>query len=253
VPPNRLPLVVKVHGGPWARDGWGYNTEIQFLTNRGYAVLQINYRGSIGYGRHFQELAIGEFAGKMHDDLLDGVNWAVGKGIADPAKIAIVGGSYGGYAALVGLSYTPEVFACGIDINGPSDLIALTEKAPADWKFEMDYWYKYVGNPANEADRKVMKAKSPLFKTAEITKPLLVVQGAEDARVHKEHSLELVKQLEQAGKEVDLWLIPGTGHFIVRWPLQLKLYRKTEDFLARCLGGRSSGFDYYQLGAWLFR
>ena len=252
VTPRRLPLVLKVHGGPWGRDGWGYNSEIQFLTNRGYAVLEINYRGSTGYGRNFQELAIGEFAGKMHNDLLDGVNWAVEKGIADPARIAITGTSYGGYAALVGLSFTPEIFACGIDINGPTDLEKLVTGFPVDWKLHMNHWYKYAGDPEKEADRANMRAKSPLFKVDNITKPLMVIQGAEDVRVLKEQSIELVRKLEEAGKEVDFWLVPGAGHGLTHWPLRLKQFRKTEDFLARCLGGRSSGFDFYQLGAWLF-
>jgi dipeptidyl aminopeptidase/acylaminoacyl peptidase len=252
VPAQRLPMVLLVHGGPWDRDHWAYNSEVQFLANRGYAVLQLNYRGSSGYGRHFQELAIGEFAGKMHDDLLDGVNWAIDTGIADPAKIAIVGTSYGGYAALVGLSFTPDVFACGIDINGMSDLVRLTKNYPPYWKLEMYRWYKYVGDPRIEADRAVMLARSPLPKVASINKPLLVIQGRDDVRVQKEQSIELVNKMVQANKEVDFWLIPGTGHGLMHWPVRLKQFRKTEDFLADCLGGRSSGFDFYQLGAWLF-
>jgi dipeptidyl aminopeptidase/acylaminoacyl peptidase len=252
VPPQGLPLVLLVHGGPWARDYWRADSEVQFLANRGYAVLQVNYRGSSGYGRHFQELAVGEFAGKMQDDLLDGVNWAIAQGIADPAKIAIVGGSYGGYAALVGLSFTPEVFACGIDINGMADLAQLIENFPPYWKLELDLWYRYVGNPQNETDRAVMRTKSPLYKTDAIVRPLLVIQGEEDVRVQKEQSLALVARLRQDHKPVSLWLVPGTGHMLANWPLRLKQFRKTEDFLARCLGGRSSGFDFYQLGAWLF-
>jgi len=252
VQPHQLPMVLWVHGGPWVRDVWQYNSEIQFYANRGYAVLQINYRGSTGYGRHFQELAKGEFAGKMQDDLLDGVNWAVAQGIADPAKIAIVGGSYGGYAALVGLSSTPNTFACGIDMYGPTDLVKLVEKFPPYWKLEMDHWYQYAGDPDNEADRIAMRSKSPLFKVANITKPLLVIQGEDDVRVKKEQSIELVASLRQHHKDVDFWLVPHTGHGIIHWPLRLKQFRKSEDFLAACLGGRSSGFDYYQLGAWLF-
>lgn len=252
VPSHRLPMVLQVHGGPWERDIWQYNSEIQFLANRGYAVLQINYRGSTGYGRHFEELAIGEFAGKMQDDLLDGVNWAVNQGIADPAKIAIVGGSYGGYAALVGLSFTPDTFACGIDNFGPTDLVKLAENFPPYWKLEMDRWYRYAGDPAKEADRSIMRAKSPLYKAADITKPLMVIQGADDVRVRKEQSMELVEKLRLEHKQVDFWLVEGAGHGLTEWPLRLKQFRKTEDFLAGCLGGRSSGFDYYQLGAWLF-
>lgn len=252
VPPSRLPMVLWVHGGPWWRDAWQYNSEIQFLANRGYAVLQINYRGSTGYGRHFEELAIGEFAGKMQDDLLDGIKWAIDQGIADPAKIAIAGGSYGGYATLVGLSFTPETFACGIDIFGPTDLAKLVEDFPPYWKLEMDRWYRYVGDPAKPADRFTMQAKSPLFKAGDISKPLLVIQGGNDVRVRAEQSNELVSKLREHHKDVDFWLIPEAGHGITHWPLRLKQFRKMEDFLASCLGGRSSGFDYYQLGAWLF-
>ena len=251
-PAHRLPMVLLVHGGPWARDIWGYNSEIQFLANRGYAVLQINYRGSTGYGRRFKELAIGEFAAKMQDDLLDGVKWAVDLGIADPGKIAIVGGSYGGYATLIGLSSTPDTFACGIDMFGPTDLVKLVENFPPYVKLEMSLWYRYVGDPSKEADRKIMRAKSPLYKTADITKPLMVIQGEDDVRVRKEQSIELVEQMKQHNKEVDFWLVPGAGHGLTDWPLRLTQFRKNEDFLASCLGGRSSGFDYYQLGSWLY-
>ncbi len=252
VPAQHLPMVLLAHGGPWWRDAWGYESEVQFLANRGYAVLQINFRGSLGYGRHFEELAIGEFAGKMQDDLLDGVQWAIEKGIADPDKIAIAGGSYGGYATLVGLSFTPETFACGIDIFGPTDLAKLIEDFPPYWKFEMDRWYRYVGDPSKPADRVRMQMKSPLFKADNITKPLLVIQGGRDVRVRADQSEALVSQLEQAHKPVEYWYIPEAGHGINGWPQRLKQFRKSEDFLYACLGGRSSHFDYYQLGAWLF-
>lgn len=252
VPPQHLPMVLWVHGGPWWRDTWGYNGEVQFFANRGYAVLQINYRGSAGYGRHFQELAIGEFAGKMQNDLLDGVQWAIDKGIADPSKIAIAGGSYGGYATLVGLSFTPETFACGIDIFGPSDLAKMIADFPPYWKFEMDRWHQYVGDPGKPADRLLMQEKSPLFKADNITKPLMIIQGGNDVRVRPGQSIELATKLKQQHKQVDFWLIPEAGHGITRWPLRLKQFRKSEDFLADCLGGRSSNFDFYQLGSWLF-
>lgn len=252
ISPHRLPLVLLVHGGPWERDYWIYNSEIQFLANRGYAVMQINYRGSTGYGRHFQELAIGEFAGKMQEDLLDGINWVVGKGIADPSKIAIDGGSYGGYAALVGLSSTPDMFACGIDINGPADLVKLAENYPPYWKLGMDRLYQYVGDPGKASDRAIMQAKSPLYMFNRITKPLMVIQSANDVRVQNEQAIELVTKLKQGHKDIDFWLVPGEGHVIAHWPLRLKQFRKTEDFLANCLGGRSSGYDFYELGAWLF-
>lgn len=252
VPVRPLPMVLLVHGGPWWRDAWGYDTEVQFLANRGYAVMQLNFRGSLGYGRRFEELAVGEFAGKMQDDLLDGVQWAIDKNIADPNKIAIAGGSYGGYATLVGLSFTPEKFACGIDIFGPSDLAKLVEDFPPYWKFEMDRWHRFVGDPANAADRKIMQSKSPLFKLDNINKPLLVIQGGMDVRVRADQSEALVEQLKRAHKPVEYWFIPEAGHGLSGWPLRLKQFRKSEDFLAECLGGRSGGMDFYQLGSWLF-
>lgn len=252
VPHRNLPLVLWVHGGPWGRDTWGSNPEVQFLANRGYAVMQINYRGSLGYGRRFEEAAIGEFAGKMQNDLLDSVQWAIDQGIADPAKIAIAGGSYGGYATLVGLSFTPEKFACGIDIFGPSDLVKLVEEFPPYWKFELDRWHRFVGDPGKASDRATMQSKSPLFKADNINKPLLVIQGGMDVRVRTDQSEVLVGQLKRAHKPVEYWFVPGAGHGITHWPQRLQQFRKTEDFFADCLGGRSSRFDYYQLGAWLF-
>jgi len=252
VSPHQLPMVLWVHGGPWERDRWSYNALVQFFANRGYAVLQINYRGSTGYGRHFQKLAIGEFAGKMQNDLLDGVQWAIDNGIADPSKIAIAGGSYGGYATLVGLSFTPETFACGIDFYGPSDLVKMVEDFPPYWKLEMDRWHRYAGDPNIPADRLLMQDKSPLFKADKITKPLMIIQGGQDVRVHAEQSIKLATLLKQQHKQVDFWLIPEAGHGITHWPQRLKQFRKTEDFLSDCLGGRSSNFDYYQLGSWLF-
>lgn len=252
VPARPLPMVLWVHGGPWWRDAWGYNSEVQFLANRGYAVMQLNYRGSLGYGRHFEELAIGEFAGKMQDDLLDGVQWAIDKHIADPNKIAIAGGSYGGYATLVGMSFTPEKFACGIDLFGPSDLAKLVEDFPPYWKFELDRWHRFVGDPTNPADRKIMHSKSPLFQADNIVKPLLVIQGGMDVRVRADQSEALVERLKRAHKPVEYWYIPEAGHGIHHWPQRMKQFRKSEDFLAECLGGRSGGMDFYQLGSWLF-
>lgn len=252
IPARNLPMVLRVHGGPWWRDVWGYDSEVQFLANRGYAVMQLNYRGSLGYGRRFEELAIGEFAGKMQDDLLDGAQWAIDKGIADPNKIAIAGGSYGGYATLVGMSFTPDKFACGIDIFGPSDLAKLVEDFPPYWKFELDRWHRFVGDPSNPADRAIMQSKSPLFKANNINKPLLVIQGGMDVRVRADQSEALVEQLKRAHKPVDYWYIPEAGHGLHHWPQRMKQFRKSEDFLAECLGGRSGGMDYYQLGSWLF-
>jgi dipeptidyl aminopeptidase/acylaminoacyl peptidase len=247
-----LPMVMLVHGGPFYRDIWQYNREAQFLANRGYAVLQVNYRGSSGYGRGFMEAAIGEFAGKMHADLIDGVNWAVDQGIADPKHIAIMGRSYGGYAALVGLTMTPETFACGIDIVGPADLETLDKNFPAYWQPFMHRWRQYVGNPDSAEDRARMRAQSPLYHADQVVRPLLIIQGANDVRVKQDQSDRMVEALRAAGKDVDYLVIEGEGHRIRHWKNRLREYRATEDFLAACLGGRSSGFDYYQLGSWLF-
>ncbi len=251
-PARPLPMVLLVHGGPFARTVWQYNREVQFLANRGYAVLQVNYRGSSGYGRGFMEQAIGEFAGKMHDDLIDAVNWAVEEGIADRKRIAIMGRSYGGYATLVGLTMTPEVFACGIDIVGPADLETLDKHFPAYWKPFMHRWRKYAGNPDNAEDRARMRAQSPLYFADRVERPLLVIQGANDVRVKQDQSDRMVAALRAAGKTVNYRVIRDEGHRIRHWKNRLREYRATEDFLAACLGGRSSGFDYYQLGSWLF-
>jgi len=249
---RNLPLVLLVHGGPWARDYWGYRDINQFLANRGYAVLQVNYRGSTGYGRDFKEAAIGEFAGKMHTDLVDGVNWAIAKGIADPEKIGIFGFSYGGYATLVGMTFTPDIFACGVDVFGISNLVSFSKTVPRYWKIWMPHWHKYLGNPDKPEDRKVMEAKSPLFKVDRIKRPLLIVQGANDPRVNQQESEQMVSALKNAGKEVEYILFPDEGHSIRKWQNRLVFFRTLEDFLAKHLGGRSAGFDFYELGLLLF-
>ena len=250
--PKRLPMVLLVHGGPWARDRWGDARWVQMLANRGYAVLQVNYRGSSGYGRAFQDKAIGEFAGKMHDDLIDGVNWAVQSGVADPSKVAIYGASYGGYAAMVGATFTPDVFACAVNFVGVTDLARLLETVPAYWELGLPWWQRFVGDPAKPADRALMNAKSPLYKADKATRPVLIMHGINDPRVKLEQSDMMVDALQKAGKQVDYVTFKGDGHGNMRWNNNLAMMRKTEDFLATCLGGRSSGFDYYQLGAWAF-
>ncbi len=247
-----LPMILFVHGGPWARDYWSYREHVQFLANRGYAVLQINYRGSIGYGKAFKEAAIGEFAGKMHDDLIDGVQWAISEGVADPRKIGIFGGSYGGYATLVGLTFTPDTFACGIDIVGMSNLVSMLKTSPLYWKLSMDMLYKYVGNPDDPEDRREMEAKSPLFRVDQIKKPLLIAHGGNDPRVKQAESDQIVAALRKEGKAVEFLLFPDEGHGIRHWKNRLILYRQMEDFLAEHLGGRSAGFDYYELGLLFF-
>jgi len=249
---KRLPTVLLVHGGPWRRDYWGYRDTVQFLANRGYAVLQINYRGSIGYGRDFKQAAVGEFAGKMHTDLIDGVRWAIKEGIADPQRVGIFGYSYGGYATLVGLTFTPDTFACGVDVFGISNLVSFSESVPKYWRPWMPFWYKYVGNPKNPQDRRRMEAKSPLFRVAQIKRPLLIAQGANDVRVRQQESDQIVSTLREAGKEVEYLLFPDEGHGFRNWKNRLVFNRKMEDFLAKHLGGRSAGFDYYELGLLIF-
>ncbi len=236
-PPKNLPMVVLVHGGPWSRDTWGFNKRVQFFANRGYAVLQINFRGSDGYGRKYMEAAVGEFAGKMQTDLIDGANWAIDKGIADPDKIAIVGASYGGYAALVGLTFTPDFFVCGIDVFGPSDLESLLKVAPIWWTLGMPKFYKYIGNPDNPEDLEIMKSKSPIYRLDAIERPLLVIYGGEDPRVAKKQSSSVIEKLTQAGKDFEWHSFPDEGHgFYDR--NRITYYNLIQTFLARHLGGR---------------
>ena len=246
-----FPTVVYVHGGPWSRD-FAFESDPMplFLANRGYAVLQVNYRGSSGYGRAFMEAAKGEFAGKMHTDLLDGIDHLVAQGVTDPHKVAIMGSSYGGYASMVGMTFTPDRFACGISMVGMSDLARLLDDAPPYWDLDKPRWMHYVGDPAKPEDRAVMDAKSPLYRAAQVQGPMLVLHGARDVRVKVDQSARLVDALNQAGKPVDFYVYKNAGHGPHRWPDNLSYFRKTEDFLAQCLGGRSSGFDFYQLGSW---
>jgi len=236
---KNLPMVLNVHGGPWARDSWGYNSEVQLLADRGYAVLQINYRGSTGYGKKFYNAAVGQFGRAMHDDLIDGVNWAIAQGYADPKKVAIYGGSYGGYATLAGVTFTPDVFACGVDYVGPSSLITLVESFPAYWRpFLEGTWFRFVGDPAKPADREEMRKRSPLFFVDRITAPLLVVQGANDPRVTKLEADQLVIALRDRGVNVKYLLARDEGHGFANADNRVALYRAMELFLKDCLGGR---------------
>jgi len=235
-----VPLVLAVHGGPWARDNYGYHPWHQWLANRGYAVLSVNYRGSTGFGKSFTRAAIGEFAGKMHDDLVDGVKWAVAEGIADPAKVAIAGGSYGGYATLIGVSFTPDTFACGVDIVGPSSLVTLIESFPEYWKpFLAGTWYTYVGDPAEEADRTDMLNRSAISRIGDIRVPLLVGQGENDPRVTKLESDQLVDAMAARDLPVTYVNFPDEGHGFQRPENRLAFYAVMEGFLAQCLDGRA--------------
>ena len=233
------PMVLVVHGGPWARDNYGYHSFHQFLSNRGYAVMSVNYRGSTGFGKNFLNAAIGEFAGKMHDDLIDAVNWAIDEGIADPERVAILGGSYGGYATLVGVTFTPDTFACGVDIVGPSSLITLVESFPAYWGPQLEAtWFKFVGNPADEEDRADMHNRSPITRIDDIKAPLLIGQGENDPRVTKLESDQIVAAMNERDLPVTYLNYPDEGHGFVRPENRMSFYATTEAFLAQCLGGR---------------
>jgi dipeptidyl aminopeptidase/acylaminoacyl peptidase len=238
IPSKNLPMVLNVHGGPWGRDEWGYDGEAQWLANRGYAVLQINFRGSTGYGKKFLNAGNREWGAKMHDDLIDGVNWAVKEGYADAKRVAIFGGSYGGYATLAGLAFTPEVFACGVDIVGPSSLITLMETIPPYWEPMKPIFFSRVGDPVK--DLEFLKSRSPLYHVDKITKPLLIAQGANDPRVKRSESLQMVEALKKAGKTVEYVEYADEGHGFARPENRLDFYGKAEKFLATHIGGRWS-------------
>lgn len=236
VPERNLPTVLLVHGGPWGRDKWGYHPEVQWLANRGYAVLQLNFRGSTGYGKEFINAGNKEWGGKMQTDLLDGVDWAAKRGITDPDRVAIFGTSYGGYAALVGLASTPERFVCGVSIVGPSNLITFQENIPAYWKPLEPLFWDRIGHP--ERDAGMLKARSPLFMADRITRPLLIAQGANDPRVRKSESLQIVDVIRKAGKEVEYVEYADEGHGFAKPSNRLDFYARAEKFLASHLGGR---------------
>jgi dipeptidyl aminopeptidase/acylaminoacyl peptidase len=239
VPPVDLPLVLLVHGGPWMHDTWGYNRSVQFLANRGYAVLQVNFRGSTGYGRRHLTAAIGEFAGAMHDDLIDAVDWAVAQGYADPERVAIAGGSYGGYAALVGVTVTPDRFAAAVDYVGISDLANFLATLPSFVRANMiNNWLRYVGDPDDPAQLADMRRRSPITMVDRITTPLLVAQGANDVRVVQAESDNIVAPLRERGVPVEYIVADDEGHGFENPENQILLHRAIERHLAEHLGGR---------------
>ncbi|MCE9546984.1 MAG: S9 family peptidase [Planctomycetia bacterium] len=238
-PAKPLPMVLLVHGGPWARDSWGYDPEHQLWANRGYAVLSVNFRGSTGFGKKFINAGNHEWAGKMHDDLLDAVKWAVDAGIADPKKVAIMGGSYGGYATLVGLTFTPEEFACGVDIVGPSSLVTLLNTIPPYWASGLQMFKDRVGDHTTEAGRKELEKRSPLTLVDRIERPLLIAQGANDPRVKQAEADQIVKAMQKKGLPITYVLFPDEGHGFARPANNLGFYAVAEAFLARHLGGRA--------------
>ncbi|MFN8671714.1 MAG: S9 family peptidase [Candidatus Sericytochromatia bacterium] len=239
-PPNaekkNLPMVVNVHGGPWFRDTWGYNPEAQWFANRGYICLQVNFRGSTGYGKEFLNAGDKEWGGKMHTDLLDAIDLVVKQGYADPDRIAIYGGSYGGYAALVGATFTPDLFKCAIDVVGPSSIITLIKTIPPYWSTFLSNFKKRVGDPDTEEE--FLKERSPLFKVDNIKIPMLIAQGANDPRVKQSESEQIVEAMKSKGIEYEYLLFPDEGHGFVKPENRIKFYSHAEKFLAKHLGGR---------------
>ena len=240
IDPKNLPVVMLIHGGPKGpRDSWGYDPEAQFLANRGYAVLQPNFRASGGYGKKFLNAGDGQWGLLMQDDITWGVKYLVEKGIADKNRVAIMGGSYGGYATLAGLAFTPDLYACGVDIVGPSNIFTLLESVPAYWESGRAFLYGMVGDPNTEAGKNRIREASPLFSADKIVKPLLIIQGANDPRVKQAEADQIVVALRDKGKQVAYLLAKDEGHGFAK-PLNKKaMYAEVEQFLASVLKGRA--------------
>ena len=239
VPDAPVPMVLLVHGGPWARDGYGFNSIHQMLANRGYGVLSVNFRGSTGFGKDFINAGNKQWGLKMHDDLIDAVNWAVDQGIAAADKVAIMGGSYGGYATLAGLTFTPETFACGVDIVGPSNLETLLSTIPPYWAPMVKIFHERMGDPNTAEGLATLRAASPLYKADRIEKPLLIAQGANDPRVKQAESDQIVGAMKSAGIPVTYVLYPDEGHGFARPENNIAFFAIAENFLAECIGGRA--------------
>ncbi|WP_193105368.1 S9 family peptidase [Brachybacterium sp. FME24] len=239
--PKDLPTVLLVHGGPWYRDSWGYDPEVQLLANRGYAVLQVDFRGSTGYGKVHLEAGIGEFAGRMHDDLLDALDWSIQQGFTDPDRVAIYGHSYGGYAALVGAAFTPDRFAAAASYTGMSDLVDVVEGVvPFARRAVENSYLRYLGDPEIPDQRADMLARSPISRVDDIVSPVLLIHGANDVRVPRRHADRVAEALRARGAEVEYLLNDTEGHGFVNTESNIEQYRTLERFLARHLGGRSS-------------
>jgi dipeptidyl aminopeptidase/acylaminoacyl peptidase len=231
-----LPAVLMVHGGPWARDNWGFNAEAQWLANRGYVSVQVNFRGSTGYGKSFVNAGNKQWAAAMHDDLIDAVEYVVGKGWVDRKRVAISGGSFGGYAALVGATFTPDVFCCAVDVVGPSNLKTLIESIPPYWAPIVAQFHERVGNPETEAD--FLWERSPLSKVDQIRIPILVAQGANDPRVKQAESEQVVNAMREKGIDHVYLLFGDEGHGFAKPENRMKFFQVAEQFLAKHLGGR---------------
>jgi len=235
--PKNLPTVMIPHGGPWARDEWGYDPEVQFLANRGYAVLQVNFRGSTGYGRKFWEASFKQWGKTMQDDLTDGVQWLIKQGIADPKRVAIYGGSYGGYATLAGVTYTPDLYAAAVDYVGISNLFTFMKTIPPYWKPFLDQMHEMVGDP--EKDKDLFTAMSPALNADKIKTPLFVAQGAQDPRVNKAESDQIVQSLRKRGVDVEYMVKDNEGHGFNNEENRFAFYEATEAFLAKYLKQKS--------------
>jgi len=235
---GRLPMVLFVHGGPWGRDVWAMSSTHQWLANRGYAVLSVNFRGSTGLGKAFVNAANLEWAGKMHDDLIDAVDWAIGRGVADPKRVAIYGASYGGYAALVGATFTPEKFACAVDLFGISNLMTLMNTIPPYWKPSQTIWKARMGDYTTDAGRRFLEERSPLNRVDRIVRPLLIGQGANDVRVKPSESEQIVAAMVQRGIPVTYVSYSDEGHGFRRVENRRSFTAVVEAFLAAQLGGR---------------
>jgi dipeptidyl aminopeptidase/acylaminoacyl peptidase len=237
-PDSPVPLVMLVHGGPWGRDGYGYQAQVQWLANRGYGVLQVNFRSSTGFGKDFLNAGNEQWGKAMHNDLLDAKYWAVEQGITSQDTVAIMGGSYGGYATLVGLTFTPDEFSCGVDIVGPSNLATLLGTIPPYWESARQQLARAIGDLETEEGMALLKERSPLTHVDNITKPLLIGQGANDPRVKQAESDQIVEAMKNKGIPVTYVLYPDEGHGFAKPENNLSFYAVTEAFLAECLGGR---------------
>jgi dipeptidyl aminopeptidase/acylaminoacyl peptidase len=232
--PKNLPVVVNPHGGPWHRDVWGYNPEVQLFANRGYAVLQVNFRGSTGYGRKFWEASFKQWGKTMQDDVTDGVKWLIAQGIADPERVAIYGGSYGGYSTLAGVTFTPDLYACGIDYVGVSNLFTFMNSIPPYWKPFLESMYEMVGHP--ERDKELLMSASPVFHTDKITAPLMVIQGAKDPRVNIDEADQIVNALKARNIDVPYIVKENEGHGFSNEENRFEAYEAMEKFLAKHIG-----------------
>jgi dipeptidyl aminopeptidase/acylaminoacyl peptidase len=239
VEPKKLPMVLFPHGGPWGRDFWGFSSFGQLLANRGYLVLQPEFRASTGFGKKFLNAGDRQWGLKMNDDLLDAVDWAVKQGYADPKRVAIMGGSYGGYATLAALAFTPDVFSCGVDLFGPSNIHTLIHSIPPYWKTQRAFFDRRMGNVDDPKDAELIKTASPLFKAAQIKKPLLIAQGANDPRVKPAESEQIVDAIEKNHGKVTYVVYGDEGHGFARPENNIDFISRAETFLAGCLGGRS--------------